>query len=155
LFESRVKNGGTQAQTVAQMLKSAGNRQIAEIGDKVAVIASGGKEAGWVYLAVVDKGEAYEVVYRSLLLMVALVLVFGGAAVFLALLMARRMVRPITTLNSVVYRIVREGDLTQKIEVESADEIGQLAATFAKMVERLREIPANLKESTRLLSESV
>src|SRR5262245_18149463 len=69
--------------------------------------------------------------------------------------MARRMVRPINTLNSVIYRIVRERDLTQKIDIESNDEIGELAATFARMVERLREIPASLKESTRLLIESV
>ena len=155
LFDSHASAGGTRTEVVRQMIKAAGDRQIADIGDKVAVIASGGREAGWVYLAVVDKAEAYAPVRRSLLLMVALVLVFGGAAVFISLWMARRMVRPINTLNSVVYRIVREGDLTQKIEIESNDEIGQLAATFAKMVERLREIPASLKESTRLLTESV
>ena len=155
LFDSHANAGGTHADQVAKMIKAAGERQVADVGDKVAVVASGGREAGWIYLAVVDKAEAYAPVKRSMMLMIALVFVFGGAAVFISLWLARRMVRPINTLNAAVYRIVREGDLTQKIEVESNDEIGQLAATFAKMVERLREIPASLKESTRLLSESV
>jgi methyl-accepting chemotaxis protein len=155
LFDSRARVGATQPETVKKMIAVAGKQQIADIDDQVAVIARGGQEASWVYLAVVDKSEAYAAVRRSLLLMIALMLVFGGTGVLLSMWMASRMVRPITTLSSVVGRIVTEGDLTQKIEIESNDEIGELATTFARMVERLREIPATLKESTRMLAESV
>jgi methyl-accepting chemotaxis protein len=64
-------------------------------------------------------------------------------------------VRPIRALTRVTDEIVRKGDLTQTIAIRSGDEIGQLAATFGAMVEKLREIPRGIRESTRLLAQSV
>ena len=157
LFDSHAgKAGGVLHQTdVAQMIHGADLRRVAHLGDKVAVVVKGTLQPSWVYLAVVDKSEAYAPVQRSVTLVVVLVLVFGIIAVVLSFVMASRLVRPITALNTVVDRIVREGDLTQRVDAETKDEIGQLATTFSKMVEKLREIPASLQESTRLLTESV
>jgi methyl-accepting chemotaxis protein len=64
-------------------------------------------------------------------------------------------ITPIRKLTQVTGEIVAKGDLTQKIDVDSRDEIGQLAQTFAQMVDKLKEIPANLRESTQLLTASV
>src|SRR4029077_1186955 len=52
-------------------------------------------------------------------------------------------------------RIVTAGDLTQKIDVTSSDEVGQLAGTFVQMVERLRSVPIRMKESATLLTQTV
>jgi len=37
---------------------------------------------------------------------------------------------------------VEDGDLTQQVTASSKDEVGDLAAHFGAMVERLRQIPA-------------
>jgi methyl-accepting chemotaxis protein len=86
-----------------------------------------------------------------------LLAILGAAvlAVIAAWFLSRRVVRPVTQLSTVVERIVREGDLTQKIEVRSRDEVGKLAASFAEMVEKLRTIPRSLEESVQLLAEAM
>jgi methyl-accepting chemotaxis protein len=71
-----------------------------------------------------------------------------------AVLFTRTVVAPIRHLTNVTSRIVREGDLKQHIEVRSADEVGQLAASFAQLVEKLREIPNTLNESVGSLTHA-
>jgi methyl-accepting chemotaxis protein len=77
-----------------------------------------------------------------------------GIAVALVLVVVM-VVRPVRELTQVTSDIVSKGDLTQRIQVSSRDEIGQLARTFSQMVEKLRQIPTNLQESTALLTAAV
>ncbi|HEY8212224.1 MAG TPA: methyl-accepting chemotaxis protein [Myxococcaceae bacterium] len=74
------------------------------------------------------------------------------AVLFLVLVVV---VRPIRELTRVTSDIVSKGDLTQTIQVSSQDEIGQLAATFTLMVEKLRQIPRALQESISILAGAV
>jgi methyl-accepting chemotaxis protein len=88
------------------------------------------------------------------------VLLSGGivaiAGIVLGLLLTLfSVVRPITELRRLTADIVRRGDLTQKIRTRSRDEVGQLAATFSQMLEKLREVPLSLGESAQLLTEAV
>src|SRR5213075_641912 len=76
-------------------------------------------------------------------------------AALAAWLLALRIVRPLDDLGRAVERIVREGDLTQHIEVSREDEIGRLGAAFAQLVSRLREVPQSLRESVEALSAEV
>jgi methyl-accepting chemotaxis protein len=75
-----------------------------------------------------------------------------AAALFLVLAVV---VRPIRELTRVTSDIVSKGDLTQTIQISSRDEIGQLAATFTQMVEKLRQIPRALQESISILAGAV
>jgi methyl-accepting chemotaxis protein len=63
--------------------------------------------------------------------------------------------RSLVSLREATERIVAVGDLSQKIGVKSRDEIGQLAATFTQMVDRLREVPLRMQESAERLTETV
>jgi methyl-accepting chemotaxis protein len=82
---------------------------------------------------------------------------FGCAllAFVLSLAIERRVIGPLESLRAVSARIVEHGDLTQKIEIKSRDEIGDLAASFSKLVEKLRRIPVSLGEATDVLTRSV
>lgn len=87
-------------------------------------------------------------------------LVWGGGVALVGVLLsllvtALVVIRPIRELTRVTGDIVSKGDLTQHIAIRSDDEIGDLAATFTEMVVRLREIPTEIAESTKLLAESV
>lgn len=75
----------------------------------------------------------------------------GLGALFLTL---RGSMRRIGQLTEVTTRIVKEGDLTQRIKVDTDDEIGRLSSAFADMVERLREIPAAIKGSVDSLASA-
>ena len=93
---------------------------------------------------------------RRLLRAVALLAVAAAlAAAFSAWRLSLRMVRPLEALGAAVDRIVREGDLTQEIEVSSEDEIGRLGLAFSQLVAKLRELPHSLRESVEALSAEV
>jgi methyl-accepting chemotaxis protein len=111
---------------------------------------------GWRFVATVDPDEAYAPLQRAatvaMAFMVGALLVAGVAA----WLLARGMTRPISTLSEVVGRIVRDGDLTQKVEVPARrDEVGELANAFSQMMSHLRESTASLQQGTRVLGETV
>jgi methyl-accepting chemotaxis protein len=81
-------------------------------------------------------------------------LVFGLGLV-MSFLVGTVITRPIVSLRQATERIVTAGDLTQKIDVKTSDEVGQLADTFAQMVERLRSVPIRMRESASMLTQTV
>jgi methyl-accepting chemotaxis protein len=89
---------------------------------------------------------------NSVLIAAALVFVIG---LILSFITGTLITRPIVTLRQATERIVSAGDLTQTIDVKSRDEVGELAATFTKMVERLRTVPISMRESAELLTKTV
>jgi methyl-accepting chemotaxis protein len=90
---------------------------------------------------------------RSMLLWSAAVATVAIVAGFA--LAAAMVVRPIRSLTRVTTEIAEHGDLTQRIEIGSKDEIGQLAASFSRMVGRLSAIHGSLKKSAGVLNNSV
>ena len=87
---------------------------------------------------------------------------FGGGiagclalAVLLTLSLQRSLVAPLGTLKDATARIVEHGDLTQTITLTSGDEIGELAGSFTRLVEKLRQIPRSLHEASEVLARSV
>jgi methyl-accepting chemotaxis protein len=69
------------------------------------------------------------------------------------IVMAARFVSPLRKLTQVARQIV-EGDLGQEIRVTTRDEVGELAAAFAQMVEKLKEVLRALQESVQLLANA-
>ena len=71
-------------------------------------------------------------------------LLLGGGSALLGLLLiwytAFRITRPLQVLTRVMEDIsLGEGDLTRRLEVQSRDEIGQLATAFNRFVERIHQ----------------
>ena len=73
--------------------------------------------------------------YRTLLIAGTLV----TAGVFLAFLLANRIVEPLRQLTASTARIAG-GDLDAKVPVSSSDEVGQLAVEYNRMAERIRQL---------------
>ncbi|MVW85020.1 methyl-accepting chemotaxis protein [Pseudomonas sp. PB101] len=72
----------------------------------------------------------------------ALELLLGGGSALLGLMLiwytAQRITRPLQVLTRVMEDIsLGEGDLTRRLQVQSRDEIGQLATAFNRFVERI------------------
>src|SRR5579863_1059694 len=113
---------------------------------------------GWFVFVETPIEEAYAPLYRSIqrtgyVLFGALALAFI-AGTFLA----RRMVVPIQALRAGAARI-GSGDLTQRIDIKTGDEVEALANQFNDMAGRLQESYADLEQKvedrTRALSESL
>ncbi len=71
---------------------------------------------------------------------VSTAMLVGGAGIFVAVLaslwFAARVTRPVVSLAEAARRVAA-GDLNAKVEVESSDELGELAAAFNRMTEDL------------------
>jgi methyl-accepting chemotaxis protein len=65
--------------------------------------------------------------------------------------LAARTSRPLRNLSEAALRIA-EGDLTQQVRIETHDEVGVLAASFQRMVARLRELVGTLKNAANELA---
>lgn len=95
-----------------------------QVGSLLALSAGGSGRAGEQYLSAVNQA----IIWAGL---VAIVI-----ALFLGLLLARRLTRPISQMAQAT-RAVAAGDLTKQVPVDSDDELGQLAQDFNQMARTL------------------
>ena len=104
----------------------------------------------WSVVVEQPSREFFTEVYRSLLLLVALVVLVGIIGVSWALYQARRLVNPISALT-VGARELADGQLDHRIEVEPGDELGQLASTFNDMAARLQRSQRQIERQNERL----
>ena len=113
---------------------------------------------GWKVFVEQPVSEVYATLNASILRTGLLILLGLAASVVASLAFARSMVRPIAVLQEGAQRI-GAGDLGQKIEVHTGDELEALANQFNRMSGKLRESYAGLErkveERTRELQNSL
>jgi HAMP domain-containing protein len=72
---------------------------------------------------------------------------------FISLLYIRRFTRqaflPLRRMIA-IFQKIEDGDLSQRVQVESVDEIGLLSTYFNRMIERLQALQATLEERVRI-----
>ena len=100
-----------------------------------------------------DPAAGNAMVLQAQKLLVGITLAGLVVAAFISLALVARFVAPLRKLTLAAKRIV-DGDLTQAIEVDAGDEVGELAEAFAQMVEKLKEVLRALQESVQLLTNA-
>lgn len=117
------------------------------------------KSARGDYASLVARSRSLQLQFNAALLVVSLLIV--ATAIFIALKVADRIVRPISGLVGAA-RQVAAGDLSARVTLpRSHDEIGTLAAAFNRMTRKLEEqtgalVSANQQlDSRRALTEAV
>ncbi|MFL5348537.1 MAG: methyl-accepting chemotaxis protein [Hyalangium sp.] len=81
----------------------------------------------------------------SLLSLGAAGALIAGAVAFI---LAQRVTGPLRQLTAAAARVVAEGDFRARLEVSSSDEIGELATSFGRMMEQVREVLLVLNASS-------
>ncbi|MGE6631716.1 methyl-accepting chemotaxis protein [Bacillus sp. NPDC077027] len=79
------------------------------------------------------------------IIIVSSIILIGG--LIFSYFMGRKIARPARSLMETA-DLIADGDLTGKIEVQSKDEIGQLAEAFKKMQERIKELISKISNSS-------
>lgn len=109
---------------------------------------------GWEVVAVLPAAEAY----AALVSVRQRTLVIGGATMLLAAalmwLIMRRLLAPLQRLHRAVRQLGTNPAAVADLPVGRADEIGELAATFAEVVAQLSEREAALKAAKDRAAES-
>jgi two-component system, NtrC family, sensor kinase len=113
---------------------------------------------GWVVFVEQPVAEAFAPVRASAYRVVMVVLVGIALSIVVSVVLARRLARPIQSLQESATRI-GAGELDHQITLRTGDEIEALADEFNRMTARLRESYATLEQKvedrTRELSESL
>ena len=99
---------------------------------------------GWIVFVEQPVSEVYATLNASILRTGLLILLGLAASIVASLAFARSMVRPIAVLQEGAQRI-GAGDLEQKIEIHTGDELEALANQFSRMTGKLRESYAGLE----------
>lgn len=113
-----------------------------------------GRGPMWLLMATAPKSQVFASLYRFRLVFAGLVLLVVLAALVLSLLLARRIAEPLAELRDGARRM-GSGDLTHRIAVRDADEIGQVAAEFNRMGEALGESYRRLQQREQVKSEQL
>jgi len=91
--------------------------------------------------------ESQRMILISIMLDGVVLIIFGS------FLLSRVLVTPLKELVQLTQKI-SEGDFSQKIEVQSKNEIGQLISSFNRMIERLKEKQESLDDHLKSLESA-
>jgi two-component system nitrogen regulation sensor histidine kinase NtrY len=106
-------------------------------------------EAATSYRRTLERARTLQLRFNAALLLGALIIV--GLAIFVALRLADRLVRPLGSLVSAAGR-VEDGDFSTRVPIDRKDdEIGVLAAAFNRMTGRLEEQTGALRAANTQL----
>jgi signal transduction histidine kinase len=127
-------------------------------GDKVFSAYAAIPDLGWVVLVERLASEAYAPLYASMLRTAVLLLLGLGMAMLASVFIGRRVVRPIEVLRQGAVRI-GAGALDHRIEIQTGDELQDLANEFNHMTAQLQasyaELERRVEVRTRELARSV
>ncbi|MGR5212120.1 methyl-accepting chemotaxis protein [Vibrio rotiferianus] len=108
----------------------------------------------WYFTVVIDKENAFSS-YRAVLKQTAIMgLIQTLIIAMLALFFIQKALTPLNTLSRSMEAMSKgDGDLTQRIEVETKDEIGQLAMHVNAFIAKLQEIVRDIADSSNQLEQ--
>ncbi|MFQ5862922.1 MAG: PAS domain S-box protein [Candidatus Brocadiales bacterium] len=102
-------------------------------------------------IAEVSKREALGVVYDVGTVVERVLILLGVFIVIGAFLLGRKISTPILNLSGLTKKMA-QGDLSQKADISTGDEIGELAQSFNHMVASIRDKTIELEETTNFLN---
>jgi two-component system, NtrC family, sensor kinase len=110
-----------------------------------------GKVIGMLYVG--ELAQKYlDIRQRAVAIFLAVTLAGMALTLVVFFLIARSIVRPIQRLSTAT-ELVASGDLTQRVPVETSDEIGHLSRSFNRMAEQLEEQRAELEREHEKLED--
>jgi methyl-accepting chemotaxis protein len=117
---------------------------------------SGVDSVDWYLGVVLDKDKAYESLNDLEIQSLVFALISLFVTVFAMRLALNVLMKPIRSLSDTVKDIAHgEGDLTQRLEVKSNDEIGQLSGYFNEFMEKIHDSIAEVSESATHLDQNI
>lgn len=108
-------------------------------------------DTGWKLIAVLPKKEFMSASLQSQNILLGIYLISIILMAIALLLIARVIVKPIKNLNDVTKRMA-DGQLDMEISVNSHDEVGDLAASLAKLTAQLKEYIVYIDETSFVLN---
>ena len=124
----------------------------ADIGNKSYRAVFGKLHNGMTLITTAEEMEIFRQSNQLFMQILGAVVVISAAACVIALLLVRRLTRPIKALNTAASRIA-DGELNVTVDCSSNDDIGVLAGSFRKTAEKLRDYVGYIDELSGVLDK--
>ena len=108
-------------------------------------------DSDWELLLVLDKAKLLSPLHQQLWgqIGITLIVLLVGLAAIGALITL--LLRPLRAVSRALEKMATDSDLTQRLKVESNDEVGQVAANFNQFVASLHELIAHVRNEAQLM----
>jgi methyl-accepting chemotaxis protein len=108
----------------------------------------------WKFVVTAERGELLAGIARLITLVAGAGVILLLAGIVIALLIGRSVSKPINIAVRALKDISEgEGDLTKRMEINSKDELGDLARYFNKMVAKIEELVLVIKDRALMLRQ--
>ncbi|OHW63549.1 methyl-accepting chemotaxis protein McpA [Andreesenia angusta] len=111
------------------------------------------KGADWKLVTIIPTGEIAQDINKMAVTILVAGLVIAALGVVISMLFSNSFIRIIKKLLAGVKQMA-EGDFTEKIEIKSNDELGELAESFNVMTEKLSALISDIKSVSKEVSSS-
>jgi diguanylate cyclase (GGDEF)-like protein len=108
----------------------------------------------WLIVIVVPEADVMGRIHANTQMTIWLCLVAVGAVILLNMLLSRRLIRPIRSLNQVSQRIA-QGDFSHRVKAPRIQELSMLANSFNQMSQELQQSQQQLEEYSKSLEQNV
>ncbi|MFC1868550.1 Cache 3/Cache 2 fusion domain-containing protein [Thermodesulfobacteriota bacterium] len=99
----------------------------------------------WIITAGTYEEEIYQALYSTVRFIIIIVLISVIMALVLTFTLSKVLTKPIQELTEVTTKML-EGDLSQRVKILGADEIGILGTSFNRMVAQIQDYTSNLEK---------
>ncbi len=104
---------------------------------------------------VAQEAQISERIRNTLLMIVGSAVVLLGLVIVLALFVARLVIKPLHNASAALINIGQgEGDLTQRLQVDTADEVGEVARGFNEFAQKIQQLVSEVQQVVTALSHS-
>lgn len=124
-----------------------------EKGKSILAVYGTLESSGWRLLGVVPAENLTEDALRILKTTYIIVAITAVIAILIGYWMFRMVSRPLWSIKNLMLEGA-EGNLAVRTDITSSDEIGQLSASFNKMMERITELVIHTNETARNVMET-
>lgn len=111
-----------------------------------------GESDSWSLITLHKKSAAMSMVYNLLIITVIISLIAIAVAIFIVIYLARRLTTPIVSMTELM-KEAAEGDFTIRADMNSQNEVGQLAESFNVMSDKIFGVLVRMTDSTKELLE--
>ena len=128
-----------------------GNAKVTEVKDEIHRMEAAATELSENHRKIMaDKEETITAFARqTALVMFAVVIITFVAATLVTIAVSRGITRPVKAMAEHLGEMAQgSGDLTKRIEIDSHDEVGQMATSFNSFVKKLEEIITEVRTSS-------
>jgi len=124
-------------------------------GESYYVASVGIPELNWKIIAMLPRSEPLSKIHSALAKTAFLNLIVVAIFIFLMVLLANRITKPILDIGERLIEMAgKGGDLTQRLDENRGDEVGQLAKGFNAILRKVRDIMKEIKQTEQIMTSS-